>query len=333
MIQQRRGQDQPGIGDRMIVVEGHIDAERTRRVPLTHRTREAHRVLGRGEDPLEWGAETVAYIADEMLQIDAEWSIRGLREVVWLPHHQQQWIRASAPFEDAGIAISTVSIETTVATALPGSLTDERLNDFNCRTALATFVRLEDDSVVVHSSIPVHEQNRWWMPRWLADLAVLHLVEADDAAVDAAQGKLPDWEAAAYELRGRPREEPDEIISAINILRQRSEEWRELYDEPMLTFLGEKLGVVLAAGPTTAESSQEAGEIGLTGSEPELRSVVGPWRRSGDIHLLDWHPRDEWPPLEVAVELDVEHIFLGPSVRVTVSDTAAAEVDFMDVAR
>jgi hypothetical protein len=302
-------------------------------IPIAHRAREAHRLLGREEEPHEWGTDTVAYLADKMLQIDDEWSIRRQREVVWLPHHQQQWIRASAPFEDAGIAISTVSVETTVASALPESPTDARMNDLNCGTALATFVRVEDDGVVIHSSIPIHEQNRWWMPRWLADLAVLHLVESDDLAVDASQEKLPGWTASVYEMRGRPREEPDEIISAIGVLRRRSEEWSELYDEAMLTFLGEKLGAVSAAGPTTAESVYEAVKAGLTGSEPVARSVEGQWRRKGSTYSLDWRPSEEWPPLHVTVELDVEHAFLGPSVRVAVAETTPPEVSLTDVAR
>lgn len=160
-------------------------------MPLPHRVREAHRLLGRSDEPFDWGADTVAYLADDMLQVDEEWSLRGERSVVWLPHHQRQWLRASAPFEDAGTIIGTVAIETTIASAPADSTTDERLNDFNLRTALATLVRSDEGQVVIHTSIPVHEQNMWWMPRWLADLAVLHLMEADTVAVDTAEGQLP----------------------------------------------------------------------------------------------------------------------------------------------
>ena len=200
---------------------------------LRPRRAAAARTLSGAGSPIDYGAETIAHLADDRLQVDKEWSIRDDHRVTWLPHHQMQTF-AAEPVTLNDRTVQRVMIETSVGNYSGDAQgIDERIDRFNASTSLTTLLRREDGDIVLHSSHPIHSGNAWWLREWLADVAVLQLVESDRLVGEVLDGRLEVWEVAAHELNGLRREEPDGIMSAIEVLAEHSDNYAGIFDEPM----------------------------------------------------------------------------------------------------
>lgn len=252
------------------------------------------------------GAGAVAFLADDMLQIDREWSTRRFHEITWLPHHQMQVIAADCAGGSPGRAPGMLKLDTTVASASSaGEETWTRINDFNAASCLASLVRLEDGSVNLLTSCVVDQENAWWLQQWLADLAVLHVAVSKDLAEAAAGGRIAGWEASPYELSELGmRPEPDRIIEAIEVLYEHSTATRTEFQSELYEAI-------------EATMSPQVSEMNSTGRVSEAQAPSNQRDAVKPRFLLEFAAARGLDRYVAELE-EVDHSYLGPSLRLTV---------------
>lgn len=256
--------------------------------------------------PRNVGADVVAFLADDMLRVDPEWSIRRPHRVDWLPHHQLQTITAEGVPSDEQAAC-TVRIATTVGSSISDGATFDRLNELNRKTCLTAVLSDSDGTISLHTSQAVDANNDWWLRHWLADVAVFHVAVSYDLAGATARGEMPGWETHAYEHpQSGARDEADGIVNAIHALRDHS------------TNYALNLGPNFLTAVTHLPNLTVIGEAPVGSDEPpnRLTAELEPRALPGTFRV-DLTPED--------------HELLGRGIRVAVSPDIPTPVTTADV--
>jgi hypothetical protein len=167
------------------------------------------------------GLETLSFIFNEAMNVDATWSMTNERSFIWWPHHLKQIISSSRGFVDRGTTLYRVQ-------AISDFVVDAKSSPSEILIALTSLVpRLSGSSAAIYderdSSIKlcttsnIHEGNVDWMKRDFATFAALQIADAERFA-----------EAFAIEVNGRPeisahpvngiRLSPDETLAIHDII-------------------------------------------------------------------------------------------------------------------
>lgn len=151
-----------------------------------------------------------------LMQIDEEWSVRYTRGYTWWAKDRAQRITATAPVEDDGCLLSTVTVETEVLDEVPVKAETNRvLAAMNAWTgALSALVMdAEAHTVKFVSTVTLHEQVKPWADRVLGAVATLQAADAQFAA-DAMADILGGRPAVSEHPTSGRRFDPDDMLNA-----------------------------------------------------------------------------------------------------------------------
>jgi hypothetical protein len=168
---------------------------------------------------LDPGLAVVRYLYDNS-RVDAEWSVREERGFTWWADGLAQRVWCDPGFDDEGIEIHRLFVETDLVRGVEDATESVRAADsFNGLTAGSALV-FEPQAGTIRSvaSMWVHEQSVEWIARSLSVIGAIQVAQAQQQAtmlVPMAGGEL----ALSAHPESGPRPEPDEMLGVLEIVR------------------------------------------------------------------------------------------------------------------
>lgn len=251
------------------------------------------------------GLQAVNAIFD-MLQVDAEWSIRRPRGFTWWSYRLAQHIDATEPWQDDEYQLSRIRIRTEVVNAVdPAKHPEQFVALANMQETLSAVVwNPQERSISECCTGIVHQENIGWLSRLLATAAIMQ----NDAAHGRAQalaevvGGVP---AASNHPVSGERPEPDGMLDAPSELADQARDAGRSFTGPLCASLSGFLPRYELLG--FSDESSFSCEVPFTGPTPIAAKVA--------LNLADKSERPETSLLRIYP--DIEHPNCGPGALVT----------------
>ena len=168
---------------------------------------------------LDPGLAVVRYLYDNS-RIDGEWSVADDRGFTWWADSLAQRVWSKPAFDDEGIDIYRLFVETDlvrgVADPVLGTRSVDSLNGLSTGSALV--FEPEAGSVRAVASMWVHEQSLEWVARSFSVLGAIQVAQAQQQATMLAPMVGGELALSAHPGSG-VRPEPDEMLGLLEIVR------------------------------------------------------------------------------------------------------------------
>ncbi|MDP8930548.1 MAG: hypothetical protein M3O70_18750 [Actinomycetota bacterium] len=193
------------------------------------------------------GPEAVAFLHDERLKPDPEWESLFADGFRWWPTPLSQTVWADSAVRDFGCEIAMLRSETDIFLLEASGeeppewrrvyelLQDMNHHMFNMVAALDE----ERASIRLYSAMPLHGQNRWWTVPWMGEATAVAAGLAVDFVRRYPLGDLGLLPLAAPGPDGTIREELDEILAVLPVLRSKGEEAGAVVGEVLYRWIEE----------------------------------------------------------------------------------------------
>lgn len=168
--------------------------------------------------------EEVLKFLTARMQIEAEWAVQERTAFTWWAHTLAQRVWVAEPREFQGVELRTLHIETDLLKGVPmTSATWARLANVNQFATLAAYVADTGTGTVrLHASVSLTSEN-WLLARSIALHAMaLQMADAYAEAPELATAFGGKIDATPHPRQGL-RQQPDEMVSILEIYQQRGE--------------------------------------------------------------------------------------------------------------
>jgi hypothetical protein len=153
------------------------------------------------EQEQDVGTQALQFVFD-LMQIDAEWSVREPRSFTWWGKDHAQRVSATTPTQDGGVLVSRLMAVTGVVKEVPASAkTFAFLDEGNWFGGMLSALVYDGpaDAVRYVTSATIHEQNATWVRRLFAHCVAAQAVEAQRAEWIAGEiGGQPATSASSF---------------------------------------------------------------------------------------------------------------------------------------
>lgn len=172
---------------------------------------------------MDFVEEVLRFLTTRM-QIEAEWAVQEQTSFTWWAHTLAQRVWVAPPRDVMGVAVRTVHIETDLLADVPMTTsTWARLASINRFATLSAYVaNRQHGTVRLHASVSLTPDN-WPLARSIALHAMaLQMADAYAEADELAAAFGARADATPHPRQGL-REQPDEMVSVLEIYQQRGE--------------------------------------------------------------------------------------------------------------
>jgi hypothetical protein len=212
------------------------------------------------------GLEAIDRIFD-MLQVDAEWSIRRPRGFTWWSYRLAQHIDATEPWQDDEYQLSRIRIRTEVVDSVDAATQPEQIvASANMQETMSAVVwDPQEQSISECCTGIVHQENIGWLSRLLVTAAIMQNNAAHGRAQALAE-VVGGVAAASNHPTSGERPQPDEMLGAPGQMAQQARDAGRSFTGPLCASLGGFLPHYELLG--FSDESNFSCEVPFTGTTP-----------------------------------------------------------------
>lgn len=233
-------------------------------------------------DHLEPGLAVLRFVYDSM-RIDEEWSVREDRGFTWWGHQHAQRVWVEPGFDDEGIVVYRLRVETEVVRHIDFDGPQlELVNAFNMLAVTSALVPAPADTVLRYAaSMWVHAGSVAWVANLLKSVVAIQAVHAESQGELLAKALGGGTPAISAHPASGVRPTPDAMLSVMGVITGAGSEpswWAGPEMQAALTSLGQMPSTLLATGDErglTAEFPHPAGTSLLQAKADEPHPALG----------------------------------------------------------